>query len=758
MREKLELNVNWFYKSSFSEEEIALENLTEYSNISLPHTNVEVPYNYFDDKVYQFISTYKKELIISEAYRDKRIFIDFEGVMTYCKIYFNGTYIGEHKGGFTPFSIEITEHVKFNTKNSLTVMVDSTERNDIPPFGGTLDYMTFGGIYREVYLRIVEKNFIEDIFITCDNPLESNKTMNFDIKFAEKIETESTVRVNLYDKADLICTKDFLCTSQNEKLKIENLENIELWDTEDPKLYRVEVILISETNEVDKLVIPFGFRKAEFKDTGFYLNGKLLKLIGLNRHQSYPYLGYAMPKRGQRKDADLLKEYGLNMVRTSHYPQSRHFLDRCDEIGLLVFEEIPGWQFIGDENWQKQVLVDVKDMIVRDRNRPSVVIWGVRINESGDNHDLYTKTNNLSRELDPTRATGGVRFITGSEFLEDVYTMNDFIHDGGIKDFLRKNVNNFSTYDDTPDIDGAKVYLRNQKQVTGKENPVPYLVTEYAGHMFPTKKSDSEEKLNEHAIRHAKILDAMYGDENISGAIGWCAFDYNTHKDFGAGDKICYHGVMDMFRLPKYAAFAYKSQKNPKIEPVLEPATLWSRGERSISGVMPLTVFTNCDYIRFYYGDDLFGEFKPEREKYPNLPYAPVVVSEPIGFWGSAWENARFEGYVDGIKVIEKSYSNNCVPTSLSLVADDSMLEASTPDITRVVIKVLDDHGNPMMFTQEVVEVEVKGAGTLVGPKLLPLYGGSTAIWIKTVGEKGKISLKVKSPRLNEQHLDIEVL
>lgn len=758
MREILNLNVNWHYKNNFSDEDISFNDLSIYEKIYLPHTNIEVPYNYFDDKIYQFISCYKKELIISEVYRNKRLFIDFDGVMTYCKVYFNGKYIGEHKGGFTAFSMEITDSVEFNEKNTLTVMVDSTERKDIPPFGGTLDFMTFGGIYREVQLRVVEKNFIKDVFITCPNPLDFVKTLSLNMTMAENSEENSNFRVNLYEKENLIDTKEFVIKSKNGNYEIENLENIKLWDVDNPELYQVEVIYLLNDSESDKVVIPFGFRKAEFTDKGFYLNGKLLKLIGLNRHQSFPYLGFAMPKRGQRKDADLLKNNGLNMVRTSHYPQSKHFLDRCDEIGLLVFEEIPGWQFIGNQEWQEQVLVDVKDMIIRDRNRPSIVIWGVRINESGDNHDLYSKTNQLAREIDPTRPTGGVRFITGSEFLEDVYTMNDFIHDGGIKDFLRKNVNNFSTYDDTPDIDGAKVYLRKQNQVTGKDYDIPYLVTEYNGHMFPTKRNDSEEKLNEHAIRHAKILDAMYGDQAISGAIGWCAFDYNTHKDFGAGDKICYHGIMDMFRIPKYAANAYKSQKNPKIEPVLEPATLWSRGERCISGVMPLTIFTNCDYIRFYYGEDLFGEFKPDRENYPNLPYAPVVISEPIGFWGSAWEDAKFEGYVNNAKVIEKTYSNNSIPEKISLKADDYVLDSEEMDITRVVAKVCDSYGNTMMFTQEVVQIEVTGCGELVGPNLLPLYGGATALWIKTKGEKGTITIKVKSPRLKEQFLNIDVV
>ena len=139
-------------------------------------------------------------------------------------------------------------------------------------------------------------------------------------------------------------------------------------------------------------------------------------------------------QRGQEEDALILKnELGVNAVRTSHYPNSAHFINKCDEIGLLVFTEIPGWQHIGDKNWQDQAITNVKEMVIEYRNHPSIFIWGVRINESLDNDDFYTKTNNLCRKLDHTRPTGGVRNFKKSNLLEDVYTFNDFNHYGNKK-------------------------------------------------------------------------------------------------------------------------------------------------------------------------------------------------------------------------------------------------------------------------------------------------------------------------------------
>ncbi|AOK90384.1 glycoside hydrolase family 2 protein [Paenibacillus polymyxa] len=763
MRTILPLNDQWFYLPEYVESEISAGiDAGRYEPIQLPHTNVELPYNYFDDKAFQFISTYKRELNIPADAKGKRVYVDFEGVMTYAQVYLNEVKAGEHKGGYTPFSVELTELAEYGGSNVLTVIVDSTERDDIPPFGAVIDYLTYGGIYREVQLRIVEPVHLGTIFIQTPAPLAANKAVRVVVEL-EGIgdqQDDLTVALQLLDGASVKAETELAAVTAAEvTLELKELGGLRLWDIDDPKLYEAKLTLLRGGEELDQVTVRFGFREAEFQTDGFYLNGRKIKLLGLNRHQSYPYVGYAMPKRAQRRDADVLKEeLGLNMVRTSHYPQSRHFLDRCDEIGLLVFEEIPGWQHIGGEAWKEQAVRDVEDMIIRDRNHPSIVIWGVRINESQDDHDLYTRTNELARKLDPTRATGGVRYIVGSELLEDVYTINDFVHDGGHKKYLAKEIRNFDTYDDTEGVDGETTGLRQPSLVTKLDHPVPYLVTEYNGHMYPTKRFDQEERVMEHALRHTRVQNASYADEGIAGAIGWCAFDYNTHADFGSGDKICYHGVMDMFRLPKFAASVYRSQKNVEQETVMEPVTYWSRGERNIGGIVPLVVFTNCDEVEFIYGHERKGIYRPNREKYPALPHPPVVIDELTGHWGMKWEDAVFIGYVDGQEVIRKYYSRNPVPTELRVAADDMVLEAGDWDVTRVVVDALDEYGNALPFYTDPVSVEVEGVGELIGPSSLSLIGGRIAFWIRTKGEAGNIRVKVSAPsRFGLQELSIDV-
>ncbi len=708
--------------------------------VNLPHANREVPYNYFDEKMYQFISCYRKSFQLSKEHAKQRVFIDFEGVMTYAKVYLNGEYLGEHKGGYTPFTFELTGKVDFEGENSLTVMVDSTERADIPPFGNVIDYLTFGGIYREVYLRVVDDLFISNVFAKPRKALESQKELELAVfldnggPVTQKVELEAKLSDGQRIVANVTSGFEIPAGKSSVTMVMENLKDIKLWDGENPNLYTVEVDVVIDEQMIDTYSLRTGFRQVEVTAAGFYLNGQKLMLRGLNRHQAYPYVGYAMPERAQKKDADILKyELRLNTVRTSHYPQSRHFLDRCDEIGLLVLEEIPGWQHIGDEEWKEVACQNVREMIERDWNHPSIFLWGVRINESPDDHDFYTKTNKIAHQLDDTRQTGGVRYIRNSELLEDVYTMNDFIHRG------------------EADI------LRDQRANTGLDYDVPYLVTEFNGHMYPTKRFDQEERLMEHALRHLKVHNRAGEDEHIAGAIGWCAFDYNTHYDFGSGDRICYHGVMDMFRIPKFAANFYKSQADPEMEMVLEPATLWTRGERNMGGVTPLVVFTNCDKVELLVDGKTVGTYTPDYPNYQGVKFPPVIIDKLEGFWGSNWNDGEFIGYRDGKEAARKKFIKNPVAAALTARADDKLLAADREDATRVVYQLLDQVGNPVPFINEYIEFEISGPGELVGPNKTALIGGAIAVWVKSGYEKGEILLKASCSRFEANEVRIRV-
>jgi beta-galactosidase len=725
----LPMNRKWRYSRSFVEGGHAKDfDDSGFERVVIPHTNVRLPWHGFDEKTYEFVSLYRRRFKLPAEARGKRVFVDFEGVMTASTVWINGERLGEYKGGYTPFSFELTSHLDFEGENLLAVDVDSTERPDIPPFGYEIDYLTFGGIYREVSLRVVPATFIENIFVRPKKVLTQSPAVDVDcfVQHLEASKNTLTIEIELLDGDHVVGkTSQQLPASAPESepvahtAHLEGLNGIKLWDLEKRNLYSARVRLRSGAQVVDEDSRRFAFREAQFTDHGFELNGNVIKLRGLDRHQTFPWVGQAMPGRPQRRDAQILRnQLKCNIVRTSHYPQSRHFLDACDEVGLLVVEEIPGWQHIGDQAWQNISVDNVRRMIRRDWNHPSIILWGVRINESRDNHDFYTRTNALAHQLDPTRQTGGIRYFQESEFLEDVFTMNDF---------------------------GFPLKPPNHPR---------YLNTEFCGHTYPTKTIDQVERLTEHTIRHARVHDQLASNAQYAGGIGWCAFDYNTHGNFGSGDRICYHGVTDIFREPKPAAGFYKSQCDPAEEIVLEPAFHWARGDASV-GFSKAVVCSNCDHLKFYIDDKLIAEVDPDRKQFAHLRYAPFVLE--MGELFHQWGDLRIEGYIQSKQVIAKRLSGRGVDTKFMLLPDDTDLIADGADSTRVVLRVTDEFGAVQPFANDAVKFELEGPAEIVGDNPFSLIGGTGAIWIRARERPGNVRLKAIHPYLGSQQVDIDV-
>jgi beta-galactosidase len=387
-------------------------------------------------------------------------------------------------------------------------------------------------------------------------------------------------------------------------------------------------------------------------------------------------------------------------------------------LGLLVLEEIPGWQHVGDQPWQDLAVDNVSRMIRRDWNHPSVILWGVRVNESQDNHEFYVRTNALAHSLDPTRPTGGIRYNYQSELLEDVFTMNDF---------------------------GFPLRPPNHPR---------YLNTEFVGHTYPAKINDSSGRLTEHALRHARIHNQLGSNPQYAGGIGWCAFDYDTHSNFGSGDRICYHGVNDIFRLPKPAAYFYKSQCDPAEEPVLEPAFYWAaRGDWSnLEPDAKAVIFSNCDHLKLYIGDRVI-EADPDRAGFPNLSYPPFQLE--LRRLPSA--DLKIEGYVNGAKVIEKQYSSKGIDQKFVVLPDDTVLVADGADTTRVVFRVTDEYGCVCRYSTGAIVFELQGPAELIGDNPASLMGGCGAIWLRARTEPGTARLRATHPILGSKEIEIQI-
>ena len=733
--------------------------------VRLPHTAKEIPYNYIDCRDYQMVCGYRKVFTAPAEWQGKRIIVHFEGAAHEATVFCNGEKVGYHACGYTAFDVDITELVRLGGENTIDVRLDTRESLNVPPFGFVIDYLCYGGLYREVTLKVMDPDYIKEVLI-------ENTALR-----------EIRVRIDSScDKAvtDIVDKDGEVISSAVGKAFELNVPEAELWSVDSPVLYTARVRALRGGECVDERCLRFGFRTVKFQSDGFYLNGKKLKLRGLNRHQSYAYVGYAMPRSVQELDAEILKhELGVNAVRTSHYPQSQHFISRCDELGLLVFTEIPGWQHIGDDEWKRQAVRNTDEMVRQYMHHPSIMLWGVRINESQDCDELYRKTNAVAHTLDSGRQTSGVRYIEKSRLLEDVYAYNDFSHSG----------------------DNAG--LRPKKAVTQKKNS-GYLVSECNGHMFPTKPFDDERHRLSHALRHAKVLDAMYADGDICGIFPWCMFDYNTHQDFGSGDGICYHGVMDMFRNPKLAAAVYASQSDDK--PCCAVSSSMDIGEHPAGDIGRVYVFTNADCVKLYKDGVFVREFLPARDEYPALPHPPVIIDDFIGEllitqegfddktaqtvkecllavaksgpsalppkilakfarlmllkgfrfsdgvelygkyvgnWGGEATKWRFDAVTDGKTVCSVTRSPGQKAHLEVSVSRTQLYEGDTYDAAAVRIRAVDEYGNLAPYRQEPVVLKCSGSIELIGSEIISLKGGSGGCYVKTCGKGGRAKLSV---------------
>ena len=796
MTQHIDLNNGWEFAPQFTEAALTDRSAGTFVPVRLPHTCAETPYDYFDESVYQMDCLYRRELTVPEEWAGKCLLLTIGAAGHFARVYLDGEKLAEHRCGYTAFTVDLTGRALPGRTHLLAVRTDSRETLNQPPFGFVIDYMTYGGLYREVWLEVKEPAHIADVFARPRLAGEGG-AVESDV-FCAGLSGADALRQTLCLEGREIARQTAELTrldpaAPSVSLKLE-VPEVRPWDVDEPTLYTLTTELLRGGEVLDRHTVRIGFREARFAADGFYLNGRKLKLRGLNRHQSYPYVGYAMPASIQRMDADVLKkELGLNAVRTSHYPQSPHFIDRCDELGLLVFTEIPGWQHIGDEVWKRQALDNVAEMVTQYRNHPSVILWGVRINESRDDDGLYAATNALAHRLDPTRPTGGVRCIKKSHLLEDVYTYNDFVHDGQAKGCEAKR-------DVTSDV------------------KKPYLISEYGGHMFPTKMFDSELHLLSHTLRHAAVLDAVNAEKDIAGSFGWCMADYNTHQDFGSGDRICYHGVLDMFRNPKPAAALYAAEQDEI--PVLEISSDMAIGEHPASNMGEIYILTNADSVRMYRNGLLLHEYTHADSPYKHLRRGPILISDfigprleqeegmdarqaklvkdilnysaihgfsrlppkilakagvamtkyhmkyqdaydlygkYIGNWGDTAATFRFEAVKDGrvVKAVEKSPARQValdVKTSAEVLREGAAYDAAAVRVT-----ARDGGGSRLPFFNGAVELHAEGPIEIIGPKLLELRGGCGGTYVKTTGEPGRAALTLTCPQAPAVTVTFEV-
>jgi beta-galactosidase len=715
------------------------------ATVSLPHTVTPLSWQAWDPASWEQVWLYRKHFDAPAQAPGMRTFLDFAGAITGSTITVNGTTMPQHLGGYLPFSAELTSLLQ-PTGNVVAVELDATFNLDVPPdraapqASSSVDYWQAGGIYRNVSLRVVPQVYIADVFAKPEQVLDpaarsvdvtctvdaatvpsGDVELTIDLRDGASVVTSATVPVTISAAGQTVVTAT-----------LTGLGGVSLWDLDNPRLYDVVVTLSVAGAAVHDYRVRIGFREASFELDGFFLNGNRVKLFGLNRHQMFPFGADALPDRVQRKDAEIMRrDLNCNMVRCSHYPQSEAFLDACDELGLMVWEEIPGWGYFGDAAWQAAGYQDVHDMIVRDRNHPSIIVWGAMPNEAGEHVAEYTAYKNLAQSLDDSRPTGGDGSRTDASFVFDVFSIHDYSHQTGPDGLQEPN-------------------LQAPTDAVGK----PYLICEAIGALSgPAKyyrRIDTQVVQQGQATAHARVHNIAASDERYCGVVAWSGYDYES----GSGNEfqgVKYTGVIDLFREPKPGAAIYQAQIDPQRRPVIQPAFYWDFGPTSpVSQLSAAMICSNLDRLEVYVGGSHFATVTPDTADYASLPYAPSFV-DFTGVDGSSQPELRIDGYLGGSKVASQSYASDPSADSLVAAIDDSALIGDGSDGTRVVFRAVDRYGQPRPYVQGDVTLAVSGPAVLVGDQTFAFgdAGGVGAVWLRTLpNSPGTVALTARHPTL----------
>ena len=791
LRQRTGLNYGWRFTPDYSPSKSKNENFDfTVRPVDIPHNSGSGKIHYFSGEDDSKIVQYTKLFVVPGEMEGKRILLHFDGVMSCAAVFVNDKAAFAHKGGFTGFDYDITD-LLCDSENKLTVIVDSSERTDTPPYGAPVDFLSYGGIYRDVWMEAVPNLYIKDTFI---NPMLTDKGWKLDItgevgSFADGGEKKLTF--SLYDGAKRLGSCQYKAEQENYHVSWTVSAEVTPWTPETPKLYTFKVTLSGG----DELDYTIGFRQVKVDGQGFYLNGKRIKLMGVNRMQNYAHEGFAMPASAQRSDADLIKSLGCNAVRTARYPQSKYFLERCDEIGLMVIADIPGYKHVEGGEWLETLVENVREAVLAQRNHPCIVMWGTRADDTKDVPKINRKVCDTVRSLDTSRPMYGVRNFKGGEALEEVY---------GYNDYEKHPLNEKFSYQT------AEISL-------GKS---PVMITEHTGYLYPARSFGGERALVEQALSHAGVIDAAYGSNEIIGAFGWCLCDYNAHASFGGNDGICSYGICDINRIPKLAASVYLSQSS--VKPVLEISSSMMAGEHKFGMIGNVYAFTNCDSVRLYKNDEFIAEFFPDRAKYPHMPHPPIMINDIIGEKMSAKEGFdqkteqdvrraisewsddsaapaqqpkkegflslfmtksdkisedevvrlyntyavtraaktvfKFEGIMNG-RVAATVVKAPVTKTKFKVnVSGSKLIHGETYDVTRIEVAAVDSNDNRLTYFTDCLEVTTEGAIEVVGPSTIPLTGGATAFYVRTKGGRKQANVKIVTQSMGEFNIPLSVV
>jgi beta-galactosidase len=607
-----------------------------WQTVNLPHTWNAVD-AYTEKKYYRGVGWYHKNLNLTQKYIGKKLFIHFEGVFLKADVYVNGKYVGEHKGGYTAFSFDISNFVSIPGNNTIAVKVDSSKDLNLPPISG--DYTMFGGIYRDVYLISTNEVHFDQMNlgssgVFIETPLVNDNAAT--VKVRGSVSNQSNENKNLTIISKVIDKSGAIVTEIKSKLKLaagangnfeqlsNKITNPNLWSTDNPYLYTVETTILSDDKTKTVLDFknqPLGFRWFSFNpDSGFYLNGKSLKLIGAARHQDHAGLGNALDNDLQRRDVELLKEMGGNFIRISHYPQDPTIVEMCDKLGILVWEETPlGNTFNDNEDLKATCVSSLKEMIRQNYNHPSIIIWGY-MNEVGLGTSKLTDKEKKKEVLEVTAKFA--KELEGILRAEDKTRLSTMALNSGGTSYYKEY-----GFSDLPNTIGWNTYYGWYKgkfedfgvfiDKVHKESPeINSIISEYGAgsdqrlHSLYPEQFDFSIEWQQ--MYHESYLNQIFSRKFIAGATVWNFIDFNAAGRQESTPRINNKGLLYNNRTPKDVYYLYQALlvKSPVLH-IASRDWLIRKGVQTnpndTTVTQPLKIYSNIDKVELFLNGNSLG-------------------------------------------------------------------------------------------------------------------------------------------------------
>ena len=764
-REVYSMNPAWrFHKGAVESAETKEFNDKDWTVVSLPDGIEYLPTEASGCINYQGEVWYRKHFTPDAALKGKKLFLHFEAIMGKSKVFVNGKLLTEHFGGYLPVIADVTDVLDWNGGNVIAVWADNSDDPSYPPGKAqdVLDYTYFGGIYRDCWLIAHNNVFITDpnyenevagggLFVAFGKVSDALAEVQLKIHvrnatknpFSGRVEymllqPDGTEVARLSDK---IQVKAGRATTVSDRMPVKQPM---LWTPSTPTLYNLLVrVLDKEGNVIDGYRRRIGIRSIEFKGKdGFYLNGRPYgkPLIGANRHQDFAIVGNAVANSIHWRDAKKLKDVGMEIIRNAHCPQDPAFMDACDELGLFVIVNTPGWQFWNDApEFAQRVYSDIRNVVRRDRNHPSVWLWEPILNETWYPADFAKNTRDIvdAEYPYPYCYSGSDSEARGHENFP-VY----FAHPANMQDASKE-------------IDPTKTYFTRE----WGDN-----VDDWSSHNSPSRvaRNWGEQPMRVQAQHYAcpyypvTSYDVLYkqSPQHVGGCL-WHSFDHQR----GYHPDPFYGGLMDVFRQPKYSYYMFMAQR-PAVKNDRNAGSgpmVYIAHEMTPFSGKDVTVYSNCDEVRltFNKGGKTYT-YKKDKNR-PGMPSPVITFPDVYDFMvDKAFSRTQkqddvyllAEGLIDGKVVATHKVVPARRPEKILLWMDNegTDLKADGSDFVTVVAAVADKNGNIKRLNNYNIRFSIEGEGRLLGgPGVLanpvPVKWGTAPVLVQSTLKPGKIRI-----------------